>query len=93
MKRLFQIVLVMLIALMFSGCVIVDAHYHPGHRRYTGVVVTNYPPPPPPKHVYVVKTLPPPPPPVVVVRPAPSRPGPPHHGSAPEPGGRRNLRR
>ena len=93
MKRLFQIVLVMLIALMFSGCVIVDAHYHPGHRRYTGVVVTNYPPPPPPKHVYVVKTLPlpPQPPPVVVVKPAPA----PHNNGTPGPGheGRRDLRR
>ena len=92
MKRLITIVLVMLMALMFSGCVIVDAHYHCGYgRHYSGVVVANYPPPPPPRPVYVYRPSPPPPLPVVVVRPAPV----PHHNSGPVPRheGRRDLRR
>ncbi|MBN2589859.1 MAG: hypothetical protein JXA96_08345 [Sedimentisphaerales bacterium] len=92
MKRLISIVLVMLIALMFSGCVIVDAHYHNRHRRYNGVVVTNFPPPPPPKPVYVISSSPPRPP-VVVVKPSHSRSKPLHKNYKTEPGGRRNLRR
>ena len=91
MKRLISIVLVMLIASMFSGCVIVDAHYSNRHRYQGGFYVTNYPPPPPPQPVYIYKTPPPPPPPVVIVKPAPA----PHHngGPGPGPGGRRDLRR
>ncbi len=93
MKRLISIMLLITIALMFSGCVIVDAHYHRGYgRHYSGVVVTNYPPPPPPRPVYVIRSSPPPPPPpVVIVRPAPA----PHHDGGPGrgPEGRRDLRR
>jgi hypothetical protein len=89
MKRLITIVLVMLTALMFSGCVIVDAHYHRRHRYHGGVVVTNYPPEP----VCVIRTSPPPPHPVVIVESSHPRPGRPHHKSRPYHSGRRNLRK
>ena len=89
MKRLISITLVMLIALMFSGCVIVDAHYQYRYRHH-GIVVRDYPPPPPPHSGYYIQ----PPPPVVIVKPAPSPYGPPHHyDRGPASGGRRELRR
>jgi hypothetical protein len=55
MKGLILIGLAAFVALMFSGCVIVDGYYHYGHRPYGGVIITDVPPPPP----------------VVLVRPAP----------------------
>ncbi|MBN1973459.1 MAG: hypothetical protein JW787_07450 [Sedimentisphaerales bacterium] len=102
MKRLFSIILVMLIAIMFSGCVIVDAHYHRGHGYRSGVVVTNYPPPPPVYPVYVVRPPISVPPPYIIYdvrRPLPPRdhrpPAPPssQRSSPPRPEARRDLRR
>ena len=94
MKRLISIVMVTLIALMFSGCVIVDAHYQYRHGYHGGVIFTNVPPPPPRYPVFVFKSAPPPPPSVVIVGPSPSRSAPSHHNDrGPGPGGRRDLRR
>jgi hypothetical protein len=84
MRSLILICLVTLVALIFSGCVIVD-EYHYGHRHHSGVIVTNVPFPPPP------------PLPFIIVGPEPHGP-PPHRYYAPRPGpvpgpGRRDPRR
>jgi hypothetical protein len=87
MKHLISIILVILIAGMFSGCVIVDAHYNYRHGYHSGIVVTNVPPPPP---YYYARPFPPPP---IIYEVRPSPPGPPHHSGGPRPDGRRDLRR